>query len=231
MSVLIKDIRIPESCLECRFCVNGFTDNAPMYECACQSYDNVSVLVDDHGKPFDFRPDWCPLVEEIWREVKGFEGCYSVSNKGRIINNRSGKILNPSQNNEGYLYVVLSKNNYKKHKRVHRLVAEAFIDNPFKKPHVNHIDHDKTNNVVTNLEWVTPQENTDHEIRHNGYATRTSQLRSNKNYRKNKVQLTFLVTKEENEKLLEISKRTGVSRTRIIRKTLTDYLMAEGDDT
>ena len=61
--VLIKGIGIPESCAECRFCVNGFTDNAPMYECACQSYDNVSVLVDDHGQPFDFRPEWCPLVE------------------------------------------------------------------------------------------------------------------------------------------------------------------------
>ena len=63
MSVLIKDIRIPESCAECRFCVNGFTDDAPMYECACQSYDNVSVLVDKDGQPFDFRPEWCPLIK------------------------------------------------------------------------------------------------------------------------------------------------------------------------
>ena len=63
MSVLIKGIGIPESCAECRFCVNGFTDDAPMYECACESSENVSVLVDDHGKPFDFRPEWCPLIE------------------------------------------------------------------------------------------------------------------------------------------------------------------------
>jgi hypothetical protein len=63
MSVLIKGIRIPESCAECRFCVNGFTDDAPMYECACQSYDNVSVLVEKDGQPFDFRPEWCPLIE------------------------------------------------------------------------------------------------------------------------------------------------------------------------
>lgn len=62
-SILIRGAKIPKNCAECRFCVNGFTDDAPMYECACQSYDNVSVLVDDHGKPFDFRPDWCPLVE------------------------------------------------------------------------------------------------------------------------------------------------------------------------
>lgn len=63
MSILIKDIKIPESCAECRFCVNGFTDAAPMYECACESYENVSVLVDDNGQPFNFRPDWCPLIE------------------------------------------------------------------------------------------------------------------------------------------------------------------------
>lgn len=62
MSVLIK-MEMPKSCAECRFCVNGFTDNAPMYECACQSYDNVSVLVDKDGQPFDFKPEWCPLVE------------------------------------------------------------------------------------------------------------------------------------------------------------------------
>ena len=63
MSVLIKGMKMPKNCAECRFCVNGFTDVAPMYECACESYENVSVLVDDYGKPFDFRPDWCPLIE------------------------------------------------------------------------------------------------------------------------------------------------------------------------
>lgn len=63
MSVLIRGMDMPENCDKCRFCVNSFTDNAPMYECAVQSYDNVSVTVDYSGKPFDFRPDWCPLIE------------------------------------------------------------------------------------------------------------------------------------------------------------------------
>lgn len=61
--VLMRGIEIPKNCAECRFCVNGFTDDAPMYECACQSYDNVSVLVEKDGQPFDFRPEWCPLIE------------------------------------------------------------------------------------------------------------------------------------------------------------------------
>ena len=63
MSILINDMEMPECCDKCRFCVNGFTDEAPMYECGVQSYDNVSVLVESRGKPFDFRPDWCPLIE------------------------------------------------------------------------------------------------------------------------------------------------------------------------
>ena len=63
MSILIHDMEMPTSCDKCRFCVNGFTDDAPMYECAVQSYENVSVLVESGGKPFDFRPDWCPLIE------------------------------------------------------------------------------------------------------------------------------------------------------------------------
>lgn len=63
MSIIVMGMEMPESCDKCRFCVNGFTDDAPMYECAVLSYDNVSVLVDHSGKPFDFRPDWCSLVE------------------------------------------------------------------------------------------------------------------------------------------------------------------------
>ena len=63
MSVIVKGMEMPKNCDECRFCVNGFTDDAPMYECAVQSYDIVSVLVESDGKPFDFRPDWCPLIE------------------------------------------------------------------------------------------------------------------------------------------------------------------------
>lgn len=63
MSILIRDMEMPTSCDKCRFCVNGFTDDAPMYECAVQSYENVSVLVESGGKPFDFRPVWCPLID------------------------------------------------------------------------------------------------------------------------------------------------------------------------
>lgn len=63
MSILIKNMEMPTKCSECQFCVNGFTEEAPVYECAVLGAENVSVPVDYHGKPFDFRPDWCPLIE------------------------------------------------------------------------------------------------------------------------------------------------------------------------
>ena len=63
MSVIVRGMSMPGKCNECQFCVNGFTEEAPVYECAALGAENVSVLVDDYGKPFDFRPDWCPLVE------------------------------------------------------------------------------------------------------------------------------------------------------------------------
>ena len=92
--VMIRGMEMPKNCAECRFCVNGFTDEAPMYECACESYENVSVLVDDNGQPFDFRPEWCPLIELpphgrlIDAETKitiGIKGGLKVTTVDRLI--------------------------------------------------------------------------------------------------------------------------------------------------
>lgn len=63
MSIIVRGKDIPKHCSECDFCVNGFTDKAPMYECVASGCKTVSVLVDHDGKPFNFRPDWCPLDE------------------------------------------------------------------------------------------------------------------------------------------------------------------------
>lgn len=102
-------------------------------------------------------------------------GFYEVSNLGRIrsldhrIRQRNnseklykGKILNTWSDKIGYTIVGLNKHNKYKLKKVHRLVAEAFIPNPENKSDVNHIDGDKSNNIVSNLEWVTRSENMKH---------------------------------------------------------------------
>lgn len=103
---------------------------------------------------------------EIWKPIKNYEGLYEVSNLGKVksLSKRKGFIettdivLKP-RNIKGYLSVHLSKKGITKNLLIHRLVALAFIPNPEDKPEVNHIDGNKKNNCVSNLEWVTKSEN------------------------------------------------------------------------
>lgn len=96
-----------------------------------------------------------------WKKIDGYER-YSISDTGRVRNDETGRILTATENHRGYLEVMLSPG--RKHKRVNRLVAEAFIRNPENKPQVNHKDGDKRNNEVNNLEWATESENERHKI-------------------------------------------------------------------
>ena len=106
-------------------------------------------------------------MREEWKDIKGFEGYYQVSNLGRVrsldreiyhsynktISHYKGSIMKLSKRRKGYLGLVLMKGNKQKSFLVHRLVAEAFIPNPNNYDQVNHIDENKTNNQVDNLEW------------------------------------------------------------------------------
>lgn len=101
-------------------------------------------------------------TREQWRPIDGFPN-YQVSNRGRVKNLMSGKVLKNRSNNHGYPYVALPKGDGKsKNMLVHRLVAEAFIPNPLNLLQVNHIDENKTNNNVTNLDWVSASQNMRH---------------------------------------------------------------------
>ena len=101
-------------------------------------------------------------MTEIWKDVKGYEGLYKISNYGDVWSERKQGLLKKGKCGREYYRVVLTKNKEKKYFDVHRLVATHFVDNPFEKPCVNHIDENKTNNHVSNLEWCTHKENSNH---------------------------------------------------------------------
>lgn len=96
---------------------------------------------------------------ELWKEIKGYEGYYEISSFGKVRSIRRNKILKTEISPKGYERVGLMKQGKRKVYRVHRLVAEMFIENPCNYPQINHIDENKTNNIVNNLEWCSAKYN------------------------------------------------------------------------
>ena len=109
-------------------------------------------------------------MEELWLPIEGYEDYYEVSNMGRVkrlfkfrkYRDYNEKILKFKSSDSGYLSIGLTKNGIKTFFLIHRLVAQAFLDKPDTKKSVNHIDGDKSNNKVCNLEWVSNRENSCH---------------------------------------------------------------------
>lgn len=112
-------------------------------------------------------------MEEIWKNVVDYEGLYEVSNLGQVRSMprkgtfRDKHILRQAKNNNGYPMVHLFKNGKGKAIAVHRIVAKTFLKNPLNKRDVNHIDGNKENNNISNLEWTTHTENMKHARKHN----------------------------------------------------------------
>ena len=110
---------------------------------------------------------------ETFVKIEGFEN-YEVSNLGKVRNIKSGIVLKPSLNEKGYLKHCLYGHNKRKFLFLHRIIATAFIDNPEEKPCVNHIDENKLNNDLSNLEWCTVRENAIHGTRTKRIAEKCS---------------------------------------------------------
>lgn len=123
---------------------------------------------------------------EVWKDIKGFEGFYQVSNLGRVrsldrlVNGRGkkgfqrlkGQIMKLQQRKAGHLDVLIKKNGEEKRCWVHRLVAAAFIPNVENLPIVNHIDSNPQNNHVSNLEWCTHKYNINHCVKEGRFNPR-----------------------------------------------------------
>lgn len=140
--------------------------------------------------------DYSDLEDEIWKDVKGFENIYQISNKGRVkrlpredryirkdtgkscIRRVGEKILKPSlSNKDGYAQINLVHKENIRYFSIHRLVAEAFIPNPDSLPQVNHIDGIRDHNDVSNLEWCTCQANVQDQIARSGRASAIAAIR------------------------------------------------------
>lgn len=104
-------------------------------------------------------------LEEIRRDVVGYEGIYTIDIFGNVIRVKDGKEVPQHKNKFGYMNVALYRDGKQKQHKVHRLIAQAFIPNPQNKEQVNHIDGNKAHNVVWNLEWCTCKENINHAIK------------------------------------------------------------------
>jgi hypothetical protein len=119
-------------------------------------------------KPYGTSPHYLRLFTrkavnmEVWKDIKEYEGYYQISNFGSVYSVRYKRYRKPRIDQHGYEYIGLNKDGTQKPFFVHRLVANAFIPNPENKAEVNHIDGNKLNNNICNLEWVTHDENMDH---------------------------------------------------------------------
>ena len=160
---------------------------------------------------------------EEWRSVKGYEGFYEVSDMGRVRSLprviervqgsylKNGQIMKQREDQHGYYQIILSLGENKRHAKVHRLVAEAFIENPEGKKEVNHIDNNPKNNMVENLEWCTHRENMEW-MHKNGRAKRTEVWLKNLHESQKKTYKAVIGTNIETGEEIRFSNLNGVKR-------------------
>lgn len=148
---------------------------------------------------------------EIFKIIEDYPN-YEVSNLGNVRNKKTGKVLKPDKTIKGYLRVNFLKDGKLKHYLVHRLVATVFIPNPENKPQVNHIDGDKTNNQVENLEWNTYSENLKHAFRtglNHIIITNKNNFKTNNPSVKKRQKVRCIETQQEFESLSSASRYFG----------------------
>lgn len=172
--------------------------------------------------------------EKTWKDVAEYEGFYQVSNNGNVRSveridsrghRRGGRILKPRYDKDGYSQVSLCKNGKPKTKKVHRLVAGAFLPNPNGLPQVNHRDEVKDNNNAENLEWCDSKYNNNHGTRNERVTKALSKKVKATNIRTGEV-LTFNSAKEAERKGYNASEVSMACRG--VYKASTGKLVGDG---
>ena len=164
---------------------------------------------------------------EIFKNIEGYENLYQISNMGNVkaLGNgktRKEKILKPTKNKDNYLQVCLCKQVEKKTFLIHRLVAQAFINNPNNYPQVNHKDEDKMNNCVSNLEWCT-------NVYNSNYGTRTKRsAESNINHPNKSKRVMCIETGKIYPSLSEIKRQLGFAQSNISSACTGKYKQVYG---
>ena len=155
MNIVIGTINGERMKILCIFVVGIVGSNYPMKKVSSEPFP---MTLSEHHLNLNI------MQKEIWKDIEGYEELYRVNPNGRVRGIKRGKDL-AHANNGYYKFVGLCKNGKSKYMYVHRLVALSFIPNPKNKPEVNHIDGDKSNNYVDNLEWCTTKENCSHAVK------------------------------------------------------------------
>lgn len=161
-------------------------------------------------------------MEEEWRGIvyngEDISNFYEISNFGNIRNSRTKRVLKQNTNQHGYKLYVGTLGSRAKIKGIviHRAVAEAFIPNPENKPQVNHIDGNKENNCVNNLEWVTNKENIEHAIR-TGLQNNSGEHNGKAKLTQKQAEEIRKIRKEKHTPYRKIAKKYNVSHYTIIQ--------------
>ena len=147
---------------------------------------------------------------EEWKDIQGYEGLYQISNYGRVKSlnykrSNKEKIMDGGTNKNGYRNIILSKNKKKETFYIHKLVAQHFISNPDNLSEINHIDENKSNNNVDNLEWCTHKYNSN-------YGTRNTRMSKSKGKK-----IRCITTNEIFESSVEASEIYNIDQSSIIK--------------